>query len=138
MSSPLLDRAAHAVMVVLDLVTMLALALLLVLAIAGLVDQIAGAFVPPFLGDAQLTAVLDDVLGIFVLVELLATAAAYLRGSDVVRRMFETIFVAIARKVVTLELGNAPLQHALAVGVLLLAAGTAWWLVAHRFGRAAA
>jgi uncharacterized membrane protein (DUF373 family) len=132
------DRVTHGVMVALDALTMLALAMLLVLALLGLINQVVNAFSPPFLTDAGLTSVLEDVLGIFVLVELLSTAVAYMRGTDVVRRMFETIFVAIARKLVAMELGTAPLQKALAVAILLLAAGCAWWLVSHRFTPAGA
>ncbi len=107
---------------------MTVLALLILLALAGLVFQIVRAFAPPFLAGEHMTEVLDDVLAVFVLIELLATASAYLHGSDVMRRMFETIFVAITRKLITLELTTDALAKASAIGVLLIAAGTAWWL----------
>lgn len=109
---------------------MAVLALLVVLALAGLVTELFGSFGPPFLVGEQLTRVLDDVLAVFVLIELLATAAAYLRGTDVMRRLFETIFVAIARKLITLELSSHAFDKAIAISALLVAAGAAWWLVA--------
>ncbi len=112
----------------LEVLTMTVLALLILLALAGLVFQIVRAFAPPFLAGEHMTEVLDDVLAVFVLIELLATASAYLHGSDVMRRMFETIFVAITRKLITLELTTDALAKASAIGVLLIAAGTAWWL----------
>lgn len=128
--SPTFDRAAHALVLALEALVMGVLALLVVLAIAGLIAEVAGSLGPPFLSGGELTAVLDDVLAVFVLIELLATAAAYLRGSDVMRRIFETLFIATARKLITLDLAGAPLAKAAALGILLTASGLAWWLVA--------
>jgi uncharacterized membrane protein (DUF373 family) len=125
-----LDRPLRILVTTLEVLTMAVLALLILLALAGLMVQIVRAFAPPFLAGEQITGVLDNVLAVFVLIELLATASAFLHRRDVTRRMFETIFVAIARKLITLELTTAPLEKAIAVGVLLVAAGTAWLLVA--------
>ena len=129
------DRAAHGLVLALEALVMAVLAVLVVLAIGGLVAEVGGAFVPPFLSGAELTAALDDVLAVFVLIELLATAAAYLRGSDVMRRIFETLFIAIARKLITLDFSGAPLAKAGALGILLTASGLAWWLVARASSR---
>jgi len=127
-TSTRIDRPVRILVTALEVLTMAVLALLVVLALAGLVVQIVHAMAPPFLAGEHLTAVLDDVLAVFVLIELLATASAYLHGTDVMRRMFETIFVAITRKLITLELTTDALEKAVAIAVLLVAAATAWWL----------
>lgn len=127
---PFLDRSAHALLVVLEVIVMVLLGILVLLAIAAVVEQLFAAMSPPFLTGEPLTAALEDVLSVFVLIELLATAAAYLRGTDVMRRLFETIFIAIARKLITLEFSRSSVDAALAVAALLVAAGVAWWLVA--------
>jgi uncharacterized membrane protein (DUF373 family) len=127
---PGLDRAAHVVVRALEAAMMVLLAALVLLGIAGLVLQIGGALHPPFLVGEDLTKVLGDVLAVFVLIELLTTAAAYLRGADILRRLFETMFVAIVRKLLTLELTSAPLEKAGAVALLLVATAATWWLIA--------
>ena len=126
------SRIVHAVVFALEATMLAVLVVVVVLAIVGLVLQLAGMLHPPFLVGEELTVVIDDVLAVFVLIELLATAAAYLRGTDVMRRLFEAVFVAIARKLITTHLTEAPLERAAAVAVLMLAAGVSWWLVAHR------
>jgi uncharacterized membrane protein (DUF373 family) len=130
MSSAFLDRARHVVTIALETIVMVLLVIVVVLAILGLVEKVAGVLRPPFLAGATLTDVLDDVLGIFVLIELLATAAAYIHGTEILRRIFETIFVAITRKLIVIELNEQSLQKAIAVGILLIAAGLAAWFVA--------
>ncbi|MGE5182981.1 MAG: phosphate-starvation-inducible PsiE family protein [Acidobacteriota bacterium] len=113
----------------LEVIVMAVLVVLVVLAIAGLVVRVVDVASPPFLGVDRLAGVLDDVLAIFVLIELLATAVAYLRGTDVLRRIFEAVFIAIARKLITLDVAAAGLAKTAAVALLLVAAAAAWWLV---------
>ncbi len=108
---------------------MAVLAVLVVLGVAGLVMQLVDVAAPPFLGAEQVTEIVDDVLAVFVLLELLATALAYVRSADVLRRLFEAAFIAIVRKLITLHLEAAPLEKASAVGVLFVATALAWWLV---------
>jgi uncharacterized membrane protein (DUF373 family) len=127
---PTFDRSTHVVLVGLEVITMVLLAVLVLLAIVGLAGQIGKSLAPPFLSGEHLMSTLDDVLVIFVLLELLRTAVAYLRGTDVMRRIFETVFVAIARKLITLEFTTAPATSSLAVAALLVGAGLSWWLVA--------
>ncbi len=129
-----IEHAAHAVVTALEVAVMAVLASLVVLAIAGLVVQVVAATTPPFLGVDEISTVLDDVLAIFVLIELLATAVAYLRGTDVLRRIFEAVFIAIARKLITLDVAAAGVAKAGAVAMLLVAAAAAWWLVARSHG----
>ena len=108
--------------------------ILALLAIAGLFAEVIAGLRPPFLAGEHLSEVVENVLAVLVLVELLATAAAYLRGGEVVRRLFETAFIAIVRKLITLELGPGMLDKAIVIGVLMISTGLAWWLV----GRATA
>lgn len=131
MDRPSFSRIVHALVFALEATMLAVLVVVVVLAIVGLVLQLAGMIHPPFLVGEDLTIVIDDVLAVFVLIELLATAAAYLRGTDVLRRIFEAVFVAIARKLITTHLTEAPLERAAAIAVLMLAAGVTWWLVAH-------
>lgn len=128
MRSGFLDRAIHGVLAALEIATMVLLVVLVVFAILGLVMQVGAVTRPPFLAGETLTHVLDDVLGVFVLIELLAVAAAYVRGTEILRRVFEAVFVAIARKLIVMELAEKPLQKAASVGILLIAAGVASWL----------
>jgi uncharacterized membrane protein (DUF373 family) len=123
------DRLAQVVVRGLELLTTVVLAALVVLAIAGLLMELIGALHPPFLMGEQLARAIDSVLAVFVLLELLATAAAYLRGSTVLRRIFEAVFIAIARKLITVDLSTSALEKAAAVAMLFVAAGVAWWLV---------
>ena len=135
MERPSFSRIVHGLVFTLEATMLAVLVVVVVLAIVGLILQLAGMLHPPFLVGEELTIVIDDVLAVFVLIELLATAAAYLRGTDVLRRLFEAVFVAIARKLITMHLTEAPLERASAIAVLMLAAGVSWWLVSHR-GRA--
>ena len=129
MRAPWFDRVAGIAVFVLEATTMVLLVALVLLAIAALLVQLAATVAPPFLTAERVTAVLDEVLAVFVLIELLATALAYLRGTDVLRRIFEAVFVAIARKLITLDFHEAPLAKAGAIAALLVATGITWRLV---------
>lgn len=129
-TSPQFERFARLALMVLEGLMMGLLALVVLFALGGLAVQLAGALGPPFLAGAKLAAVLDDVLAVFVLIELLATAVAYVRGRDVMRSIFETVFVAIARKLITLDFSSHAAEQALWSAIQLIAAALAWWLVA--------
>jgi len=124
------DRILTGVVLVLELVTIAILAVLVLGALAGLILELVGALQPPFLGGQELARVLDSVLALFVLIELLISAIAYVRGTDVLRRIFEAVFVAIARKVIALDLTTASLTKAGALALLLVATAVAALLVA--------
>lgn len=113
-------------MFVLETVTVAALTVLIVLGVLGLVMEIPALIAPPFLGAQQLGHVLDHVLAVFILIELLATAVAYIRGVDVIRRVLEAMLVALARKVITLDLDTASFPKVGALALLLVALGVAW------------
>ncbi len=122
----LLDLALAA----LELGTAAILVILGVLALVGLVVKVPGLAHPPFLGSEQLGNLLDNVLAVFVLIELLVTAVAYVRGRAVLHSILEAGIVAIARKLITLDLSAAPLAKAGAVGILLISLALTWWVLA--------
>jgi len=112
----------------LELLTVVILTVLTLFALAGLVMEIPRIARPPFLNAAGLSAVLDHLLGVFVLIELLVIAVAYLRGSEVVRRIFEAVLVALARKLISSE--ALSLSKAGALAILLATVGLTWFLIA--------
>ena len=130
MSWPRLDRAAHLGLVTLELVVTAILVALVVLAVAGLVMELPAIVRPPFLDPAHLGLVLDHVLAVFVLIELLATAVAYVRGRDILQRIFEAALVAIARKLISLDVSSGALEKSLSLGILFVAVAASWWLLA--------
>lgn len=113
----------------LEVATLAILVALAVLAVLGLLMDLPGLLRPPFLSAAELVRVVDHVLAVFVVIELLATAVAYIRGRDVVRRIFEAMLVALARKLISLDLAAASLEKVGALCLLLVALAVAWLLV---------
>lgn len=80
-------------------------------------------------------AVLDVALVIFIIVELFRIAVAYLRHEDVIPTVLEAGLVAVARKLVTFDThaaASAVLMKAAGLGLLLLAVGLTWYLLAKR------
>jgi uncharacterized membrane protein (DUF373 family) len=74
-------------------------------------------------------ALLDRVFTSFILLELLATAVAALRGRFVVRRVLEAALLAVGRKIVLLDLKEAGLPVATGIALLLAAIAAGWWLL---------
>jgi uncharacterized membrane protein (DUF373 family) len=105
------------------------LILLGVLAILGLLMEVPNFLRPPFLGGEKLWRVLDKVLAVFILIELTATAVSYVRGHDVLHRILEASIVAVARKLILLDLSTTPLSKAGAVSLLLVAITIAWGIL---------
>jgi uncharacterized membrane protein (DUF373 family) len=84
---------------------------------------------------ASYVAVLDVALVIFIIVELFRIAIAYLRKDDVIPTVLEAGLVAVARKLVTFDTHAAAsdvLMKAAGLGLLLLAVGVTWYLLAKR------
>lgn len=125
-----LERLVHRVLRVIETLMVIVVSVLVLLAIAGLLAQVIAGLRPPFLAGSRLSDAISNVLTVLVLVELLATAAAYFRRDEVLRRLFETAFIAIVRKLITAELGPGMLDISIEIGILLVATGIAWWLVA--------
>jgi uncharacterized membrane protein (DUF373 family) len=78
------------------------------------------------------TTILDGTLLVFVIAELFKIALAYIRHEDVIPTVMEAALVAVARKVVVLDVHAAPvdvLLRAGSLGALLLAVGVSWYLL---------
>jgi uncharacterized membrane protein (DUF373 family) len=90
--------------------------------------EIPAVLRPPFLGAGQLGHIVDHILAVFILIELLAIAIAYVRRRDTVRRIFEAMLVALARKLISLDLAALSLEKVAGLSLLLVAVGLAWFL----------
>lgn len=72
---------------------------------------------------------IGTLLEIFILVELFRIAVAYMEHRNVIPTVLEAALVAVARKFVVFEGADNYLQHAIGLGVLLLAVALSWWLL---------
>lgn len=125
-------KAAKTIVLVLEITIVGILTALVLLSVMGLVMELPAAARPPFLGPDQLVPVIDHILAVFILIELLVTAVAYIRGHDVVRRIFEAMLVALARKLISLNIAAVSLEKVVSLALLLVAVGLAWMLVRSR------
>jgi len=122
-----LAQLAHRSLQIMEVLTVSILTALTVLGLAGLAMEIPGIARPPFLDAAALSRILDHLLGVFVLIELMVVAVAYLRGTEIVRRIFETVFVALARKLISAD--AVTFTKAGSLALLLVAVGVTWFLI---------
>lgn len=108
-------------------------ALLVILAALGVVDVVikmamvtrADGFMTP----AGITATIDTVLVVFIVIELIRIAIAYMHHRNVVGTVLEAGLVAVVRKLVIFEGGATALTDAIALAVLILAVGITWYLL---------
>jgi len=129
--SPML-RVLHAFVHLLEWVTALFLGVLTVASVAAFaVALVAEARAHELLAAAGIWTLLDELLVFFVVIELFKMTLAYLQGANIVPVVLETMLVALARKVVVLEVG-APqfIGRSAALGALLVATAIAWYLLA--------
>jgi len=138
------DRADAVVQRAMTLIEWVVAATLIVLAvIATLRLVLEFASVGTLLSSSvnAFTVILDGTLLVFVIAELFKIALAYIRHEDVIPTVMTAALVAVARKVVILDLHEAPmavLQRAGSLGLLLLALGVTWYLLSRanpRFAR---
>ncbi len=118
---------------VLTLVECIAAVLLVVLALLGIaqfgIDFIRGLR-GGVLDKAMLATLLDGLLLLFVVVELLRLTLTYLQGRNIVPTVLETMLVAGARKLVSVEAGHDALLHGALAAGSLVAIGILWLLLA--------
>lgn len=108
-------------------------ALLTILAILGVVDIVikmlevtrADGFMTP----EGITRTIDTVLIVFIVIELIRIALAYMNHQDVIGTVLEAGLVAIVRKLVIFESGDDILPKAAALGILILSVGITWYLL---------
>ena len=107
--------------------------LLVVLAALGVVDIVlkmlevtrADGFMTP----EGITRTIDTVLVVFIVIELIRIAVAYMQHRNVIGTVLEAGLVAVVRKLVIFETGPDMLEKAAALSVLILAVGVTWYLL---------
>jgi uncharacterized membrane protein (DUF373 family) len=107
--------------------------LLTVLAGLGVVDVVikmlqvsrADGFMTP----EGIIRTIDTVLIVFIVIELIRIAIAYMHHRNVVGTVLEAGLVAVVRKLVIFESGEMVLQKAVAYALLIVAVGVAWSLL---------
>lgn len=85
-----------------------------------------------FLSPAATLSVLDAVLVVFIILELMSIAFAYIERRPVISTVLEAGLVAVVRKLVVFEAEGEPLYvfyKAAGVAVLILALGITWYLL---------
>lgn len=124
--SPVLDRV---VLYVEGAVT----ALLALLAVLGVVDVVIKMVevtrADGFMSPEGITRTIDTVLIVFIVIELIRIALAYMHHQDVIGTVLEAGLVAVVRKLVIFESSPDMLPKAIALAVLILAVAIAWFLL---------
>jgi uncharacterized membrane protein (DUF373 family) len=111
-------------------------ALLVILAGLGVVDIVikmlevtrADGFMTP----EGITRTIDTVLVVFIVIELIRIAIAYMQHKNVIGTVLEAGLVAVVRKLVIFESSDQMLEKAIALAVLILAVGITWFLLHKR------
>jgi uncharacterized membrane protein (DUF373 family) len=108
-------------------------ALLTVLAVLGVVDIVLKMLevtqADGFMSQEGITRTIDTVLVVFVVIELIRIALAYMNHQDVVGTVLEAGLVAVVRKLVIFEGGDNILAKAVALSALILAVGLTWFML---------
>jgi uncharacterized membrane protein (DUF373 family) len=107
--------------------------LLVILAALGVVDIVlkmlevtrADGFMTP----EGITRTIDTVLVVFIVIELIRIAVAYMQHKNVIGTVLEAGLVAVVRKLVIFESGEGMLEKAIALSILILAVGVTWYLL---------
>lgn len=107
--------------------------LLVILAALGAVDVVikmlevtrADGFMTP----EGITRTIDTVLIVFIVIELIRIAIAYMQHKNVVGTVLEAGLVAVVRKLVIFESNDQMLEKAIALSLLILAVGVTWYLL---------
>ena len=124
--SPILDQV---VLYVEGAVT----ALLALLAVLGVVDVVIKMIevtrADGFMSPEGITRTIDTVLIVFVVIELIRIALAYMHHQDVIGTVLEAGLVAVVRKLVIFESSPDMLPKAISLAVLILTVAIAWFLL---------
>ncbi len=110
--------------------------LLVILAALGVVDvvikMLAVTRADGFMTPDGITRTIDTVLVVFVVIELIRIAMAYMQHRNVIDTVLEAGLVAVVRKLVVFESSGQMLENAVALAVLILAVGITWFLLHQR------
>ncbi|MDI6900462.1 MAG: phosphate-starvation-inducible PsiE family protein [Anaerosomatales bacterium] len=107
--------------------------LLVILAALGVVDIVIKMYevtlAEGFMTPEGITRTIDTVLVVFIVIELIRIAVAYMQHKNVVGTVLEAGLVAVVRKLVIFESTEKVLEKAGALAVLILAVGITWYLL---------
>ena len=107
--------------------------LLVVLAALGVVDVILKMLEVTrsdgFMTPEGITRTIDTVLVVFIVIELIRIAVAYMQHKNVIGTVLEAGLVAVVRKLVIFESTDHMLEKAAALSILILAVGITWYLL---------
>lgn len=108
-------------------------ALLVLLAALGVVDIVVKMLevtrADGFMTPEGITRTIDTVLIVFIVIELIRIAVAYMQHKNVIGTVLEAGLVAVVRKLVIFESTDHMLEKAVALSVLILAVGITWYLL---------
>jgi uncharacterized membrane protein (DUF373 family) len=82
-----------------------------------------------FMTPEGITRTIDTVLIVFIVIELIRIAVAYMQHRNVIGTVLEAGLVAVVRKLVIFESTDQVLEKAVAFAVLILAVGITWYLL---------
>jgi uncharacterized membrane protein (DUF373 family) len=123
----------HRVVAWLERIVVVLLLLMAALAIVEVgIELYAAATDPGFLPPEAVLSVLDAVLIVFIIIELLNTAFAYIERRNVIGTVLEAGLVAIVRKLIVFDTEGAASQVFMKAGglaVLIIAIGVTWYLL---------
>lgn len=125
MMAQILHKLAHVV----SFLVIIVLAVLSFAAVGGIVLQASSLRIAPWLPrPTEFTPLLDDILIVFILIELIKTATAYLLEQDVIHTIFETALVAVVRKLIVSAAEPLSLEKACGLSILTISIGVSWYL----------
>jgi uncharacterized membrane protein (DUF373 family) len=114
---------------VMEWVAALLLALLTVLGL-GSFFVAAAESKANLLSSDTVSRLLDEIMLLFIVIELFKMTFAYMRNTNVLPVAFEAVLIALARKIVVAEFPiDGGLAKASALAVLTVAVGVTWFLV---------
>lgn len=123
----------HRVVQLLERVLIVLLLLMAALAIVEVGFELyAAATGPGFLPPDAVLNVLDAVLVVFIIIELVNTAFAYIERKNVVGTVLEAGLVAVVRKLIIFDTeatASYVLMKGAGLAVLILAIGVTWYLL---------
>jgi uncharacterized membrane protein (DUF373 family) len=129
----LFTERMHRVVQVLERVLIVLLLVMAALAIVEVGFELyAAATGPGFLPPDAVLSVLDAVLVVFIIIELVNTAFAYIERKNIVGTVLEAGLVAVVRKLIVFDTdatASYVIMKGAGLAVLILAIGVTWYLL---------
>ena len=121
-----LERALYA----LEWLSAILLMALALVSVGGFIAAFASTAHEGFLSTDNVLRLLDELLVLFILIELIKMAFAYMHGANVIPVAMEAVLIALARKAVAVDFSDDhALKKSASLAILMLAVGATWFLV---------